>query len=497
MITKENFSQHLPSISVKELPADIKELHEFAVESSDGGRNWDAYADETVRPVIDHYFKKLNEFLSSKKETIKSEPEKKSQAKKLSQSEHFVDESKKREIKAVKDSESEDKQESDLELVEKIPEEIRFIRRYLSLHGKKKSKDDLLKFINAMHRAIVEKRIRKTSPFAKQMNYIQDKLVKKYNEKWNKKLESLVLTDKTLTEFKEIVSSFKVMPSVNFIKRYISLNGKFGMKEKAALLAKAMKTALDKGRVSKADKYRKLFDRMLSNLNKYVSERSQKALVIEESELNGLQGLTNDSELEDNSSLDSVKTKGAVMSVDEARKSTFETIGLQGPWLQLIGNACKPTHLFVSGPGGGGKSAFMLRYCEYLNGLGQKVLYIAGEQYGTPTFTELLNILDLRGDENFELAADFGERNPDDYDFVAFDSKDSLEIGIEEFRLFKRNHKKQSTITSSQSTKAGDFTGSGQWRNEVDTMVYCEGGVAKTLHDKNRWGGNGEMKIFN
>jgi len=27
-------------------------------------------------------------------------------------------------------------------------------------------------------------------------------------------------------------------------------------------------------------------------------------------------------------------------------------------------------------------------------------------------------------------------------------------------------------------------------------MIYCEAGIAKTDNDKNRWGGKGEMRIF-
>lgn len=60
----------------------------------------------------------------------------------------------------------------------------------------------------------------------------------------------------------------------------------------------------------------------------------------------------------------------------------------------------------------------------------------------------------------------------------------------------KKAYPNQSFLLSSQGTKSGDFTGSGQWRNEVDAMIYCEAGLAKTDSDKNRWGGKGEMKIF-
>src|SRR5207244_2837416 len=50
-------------------------------------------------------------------------------------------------------------------MVERIPEELRFIKRYINLNGKIKTKDDILRFINSLQKAILEKRIRKTSSY--------------------------------------------------------------------------------------------------------------------------------------------------------------------------------------------------------------------------------------------------------------------------------------------------------------------------------------------
>lgn len=203
MINKENFSQELRNIPVQELPADLKELHDFALESSDNGRNWDAYEDKDVKPIVDHYFKRLNEFLSGRNTPAKQETAtikqsvKKVLATKQPKERRHVVSRRDAEVTTTKNT-SEDESEPEIEFVKKMPEEIKFIRRCLSLNGKKKAKEDLLRFINALHRAIVEKRIRKSSPYAKQINYIQEKLVKKYNEKWEKKLEPMVLSEKTV-----------------------------------------------------------------------------------------------------------------------------------------------------------------------------------------------------------------------------------------------------------------------------------------------------------
>jgi hypothetical protein len=126
-------------------------------------------------------------------------------------------------------------------MVERMPEELRFIKRYVNLNGKTKTKDDILRFINSLQKAIVEKRIRKTSPYAEQVKYIQEKLIQVYNSMASKiKLE---LKPETLEELKKPTGGEKVMASIGFIKRYISMNGKPAMKEKAKQLLQQINKA--------------------------------------------------------------------------------------------------------------------------------------------------------------------------------------------------------------------------------------------------------------
>jgi len=474
------------------------------MESTEDGTNWKAYAEPEVKPLIDTYFKEINALLKSHKEEHAPKQEAKISAK---------TEAKSDEPMKVKNRKGQRKREpvveipeDESELTERIPDEIRFIRRYVSMYEKKKNKHDLLLFINALHRAMVEKRIRKTSRYAKQILYIQDKLVKTFNSM--NKVVVMPISAKIVAEFKEIISSEKVYPSVMLLKRYLSLNGKYGVKDKAKVLMDAMTRAFEKGRITKSDKYFKVFDKMHYTLSQYVKNKNQKILSIHEAELNGLSGIAGENEepgisgLEEIEGLGSINPDtidptqgGRIMSLSQARNAKFDTLGLTGGYLHLIGEACKPTHLFVYGDGGSGKSSFLLKYAEYLNHLGHKILYVAGEQYNTPTFTDLLKRLNIVGNKDFVIVKDLSVLKPSDFDFIALDSKDSLNVNVEDFRELKRAYPDQSFMVSSQGTKSGDFTGSGQWRNEVDTMIYCEAGVAKTDNDKNRWGGKGEMVI--
>lgn len=184
------------------------------------------------------------------------------------------------------------------------------------------------------------------------------------------------------------------------------------------------------------------------------------------------------------------------MSVKEALALKFDLIGLEGKWLELIGEACKPTSFFIYGEGGSGKSTFTLEFANYMAGKGNRVLYAAGEQFNTPVFTKMLQRLHITDRPGFVLVKNLHAQNPGNFDIIVLDSKDSLETDINAFRALRKRFPTQSYVILSQATKDGNFTGSEKWRNEVDTMIVCEKGIAYTNRDKNRWGGSGEMKIF-
>ncbi|MBK6936995.1 MAG: hypothetical protein IPH18_09050 [Chitinophagaceae bacterium] len=173
-------------------------------------------------------------------------------------------------------------------MVERIPEELRFIRRFVNLNGKTKTKDDLLHFINGLQKTILEKRIRKTSAYAAQVKYIQDSLVRTFNTMKAKiKLE---INTKTLKELR-IYWAGKRYTFIQLLKKYINLNGKVGMKEKAMKLVKQMETAAKKRKVKKGDVYEAPLQQAYKNLREFVSDKKQKTLLIEQRELNGLEGV--------------------------------------------------------------------------------------------------------------------------------------------------------------------------------------------------------------
>jgi hypothetical protein len=190
------------------------------------------------------------------------------------------------------------------------------------------------------------------------------------------------------------------------------------------------------------------------------------------------------------------KSLDGIMSIASASETKFDLLGLDGEYLNMIGEACRPTSFFMYGPGGSGKSTFTLKFAHYLAQKNNKVAYVAGEQYNTPVLKKMLERLKLSDIPNFHIVKNLDVINPGNYDVIVIDSKDSLDITHEDFKKLQEKYPKQTWAILSQATKDGGFTGSEKWRNLVDTMIYCEDGIAATGIDKNRWGGKNEIKVY-
>ena len=240
MITTSNYYDKVKSIDFHNLPEALRKGNEYVNKATNNGAGWEAYhGSNAIKKVIDMYFSKLNEFTANnhKAETKQHNKKVRQQSNAEIMKEAMIkqgvldpDGSKKTKGNKLK----KEKPVYEGNMVERMPEEIRYIKRFIGLHGKTKTKDDVLRFINALQKSILEKRIRKTSAYAKEIKYIQDSLIKTFNSmKARMKME---INEKTYNEFKAMAGGEKIYPSVQLIKKYINLNGKPGMKEKAKQL---------------------------------------------------------------------------------------------------------------------------------------------------------------------------------------------------------------------------------------------------------------------
>ncbi|MCS3797153.1 hypothetical protein [Niastella sp. OAS944] len=273
MFTIENYFDGIRHIDFSKYPEAIQKGHEFVLKITSNGANWDNYhASNAIKKTVDIYLSKLNAFVNGNT-TGKQEKKRKIAAPQ----------------KHIPKEKEPEQPGTPINLVERIPEELRFIKRFVNLDGKTKTKEELLRFINSLQKAILEKRIRKTSTWAEQIVYIQESLIQVYNTMKQKiKIE---LKPETRDKFRQLAGDEKVLPSIGFIKRYIGLNGKTGIKEKARKLLDQINKTMDKGKITDYDRYISEIHTIKKNLKAFISHKAEKTLEIEKAELNGLQGI--------------------------------------------------------------------------------------------------------------------------------------------------------------------------------------------------------------
>jgi len=494
MINHNNYYDKVKSIDFYNLPEALKKGNEYINKATSNGASWEAYhGSDAIKKVIDMYFSKLNEFTANnhKAEIKQHKEEHRHQSGKEIMKEAMIRQGitnpdgspKKKSTKKIQSDET----DSNEKLVERIPEEVRFIRRFLNLNGKTKTKDDILRFINALQKAILEKRIRKTSTYAKEIKHIQESLIKTFNSMRAKiKLE---ITDKTYNEFKEAATGEKVYPSVQLIKKYINMNGKPGMKEKAAKLIKQMESAAKRRKVTKGDAYETSLQKAYNNLKVFIADKKQKELQIEARELNGLNGLLN--------GLDGIDDempvrKSAVMNSMDFANLEFDTLGLQGKWQELIGDPSRNFTAMVFGKPKMGKSYLCIDFAGYLARNHGKVLYVAKEEGLDMTLQKKLNEKHVVHPNLF--VASTMPRDLSAYDFVFLDSVNRLGLQPEDLNRLRALNPSKSFVFVFKTSKTGNFKGSQSFQHDVDVVIeVAEKGKAVQM---GRFNQGGEMEIF-
>jgi hypothetical protein len=489
MIATNNYFNQVNNIDFSSLPEAFKKGHEFLVKATNNGESWTSYqSSDTVKKTIDIYLAKLNEFVNANKKAEKKQRQKqvRQQSDKAVIHDAMIKQGLINPDGSPKKKTKKNSNLSEPTMVERIPEELRFIKRFVNLNGKTKTKEELLRFINSMQKAILEKRIRKTSSYAEQIKYIQDKLIEVYNEMKAKIKIELKLD--TYEALKKLTGEEKVMPSVNFIKRYIGMNGKPGMKEKAKQLLEQINRSYTKGKITDNDPYIVEIHELKKNLKAFITNKSEKVLEIEKTTLNGLEGILGCS----CQNLNGVVEKPEIMNSLDFAKMDFDTLGFTGKWLELIGDPSSNFTAMVFGKPKMGKSYLCIEFAGYLARHHGKVLYVANEEGLDYTLQQKLNDKDV-AHPNLYVASVLPE-NLAAYDFIFLDSVNRLGLKPEDLNRLKALNPTKSFIFIFQSTKDGNFRGANSFQHDVDVVIGVpEKGKAVQM---GRFNQGGEIAIF-
>lgn len=510
-INKSNYFEQVKEFGIDNLPGSMKKAHELIDTATKGGSDWNAY--DQFKKAMDMQFEALSLLMSRQvKPEIESGPKKaapKAKVKRESPARKVVQhverktrhEGQKRHAPKLKFPKV-NVQSKDVEL---ISPEIAFIKRFALLHGKTKNKGQVLSFIKSLQRAIVEKRISKSSKHSKLISEIQKQLIKTYE----KMPETVVFKfqQPTLVKYLKIAGSESILPSVRFIKQFIGLQEKPITSEKAKTFYNRIVSAIDNKTLSTKDRYFKHIKLIMQALKRFADANgSSDSLDITEAQLSGLEGVLRECgfvvsgyEYEESyedenelSGVDSLPPRNTILNSQEVINLKSEKLDFQGKWLDFIGNPSRGFTVMIYGKPKFGKSYLAVEFAGYLARNHGKVLYVAREEGFDDTLKQKLSEKNV-AHSNLDVS-DYLPENLQGYDFVFLDSVTRLELDPMDLDELERSYPAISFVYLFQTTKGGDSKGSNEFKHNVDVVVEVpEKGRAVQY---GRYNQGGELQIF-
>jgi len=426
--------------------------------------------------------------------------------------------SKKAEKKEV-DSKQADKkdQEGNSKKVEHISPELRFMKSFINMDGKKKDRHKIRLFINRVQRAIQERRITKKSKYAKQIMDIQEKLIAFHGRFKNDKEElPISFNEETKNYFLKLIAEEDVLLSVKYIKSYINLQGKLIPNKKALSLFNRISKAVEKGNLSSGDKYWKQIETILNHLESFVKKNPNEGILkVEPRTLNGLNGIVTGCECEPeitysfeskipkqldiNSLTDRYLTSGKtvkdnrfMMSSEDLMGMSFKHVGLKDKWLNFIGDPEVGFRIAIFGKPKMGKSYLMIEFAGYLAANHGRVLYIAKEEGKSATLKKKLK--DTAATHPNFMVSNYIPENLGDFDYAFYDSTTKLGLTPDNLMAINAAFKNTASIEIHQVTKDGKARGLNDFVHDVDSIIEVyEKGKAR---QDGRFNQGGELDFF-
>jgi len=545
-INTQNYYQYVNEVGVDNFTPGLKKMHDVIDTLTTAGTNWSQYV--IYKDRIDKQFEALEMFMdekmaeksfnksSFKKEAFKDEQTtKQTEPSTKSESPAYSQTNKKSEKPLVKkaankkpqqsdDGDSDDKgyKKPDIKgkSVELISPEVSFIKRFVLLHNKIKTKEQIVGFIRALQKAIIERKIRKTSRYAKMIEGIQSQLVSIY-QRMGQEIK-LQFSESDLNKYYKIAGAEMVMPSVRFIKAYYSLQGKEVNKHKASNLLNRIEKSINREELSSEDKYFKYIRQIKHSLESFLKQQGKQVLKISEAELNGLEGVLKECGCHDMKGFEYEETDEEELSGMENeigdkeqpvtnpkqsnKKAPFKTVlnseqvvnlksdklNFTGKWLSFIGNPSKGFTAMIYGKPKLGKSYLAIDFAGYLARNHGKVLYAAYEEGFDDTLQQKLKEKNVVHPNLY--VSDYLPSNIKGYGFVFIDSVNRAGLSPEHIQELEAKNPNTSFVYVFQTTKDGKFRGANEHQHNVDVVITIP---QKGLAVQNgRYNQGAEMRIF-
>jgi len=218
-INSQNYYQFANQVGIDKLLPGLKKMHEVIDKVTKGGEDWSMY--NTYRDRFDKQFEALEMFIDETNkpttEKVQTQPQHKTEHKAKELKPYKTHQSVKSGGGGGSHGNKKSKKEKRFEKpkvkgkgVELISPEISFIRRFVLLHNKTKTKEQIVGFIRALQKAIIERRLRKAAKHSKVIEEIQKQLVSVYRKMGSEM--TFRFDDKDLNRYYKIAGAEVVMP---------------------------------------------------------------------------------------------------------------------------------------------------------------------------------------------------------------------------------------------------------------------------------------------
>lgn len=287
------FDQVEQYLDIIQSDADFKATYDFIHKITKKGKepeNLDA--DEGIREMFDLFVENLNKRMagkakgrsSGKSATPDTKPPKTDAAKQKPASKPRPQATVSKTATRKEKTDRETEQEA--EKVEHIPSDIALVKKYISLHDKQKTYDQVLSVWRAFNKAIVERKVTKDSPFKSEIATMNKSLSVALEEARNVGSLHLIIPNARLNTYTKIATSVEKSASVPILLEYINISGKDGMQERAHKLIKRIERTTNSGKL-KGDRYAKDMKTVQEDLEAYIN-RETDVVMLTDYTLNGI-----------------------------------------------------------------------------------------------------------------------------------------------------------------------------------------------------------------
>lgn len=515
-ITTENYFEQYAKLDLSKVPHSIKKGHKSAIIAAEN--DWKFYnSNEKIRQGVDNYFNLFSQIIfGTQEEATEKTPKKVPTPKQKTTRKDKATKSQKIKSTTRTTQAKTMRVESDqnAEKVTTFSTELKFIRRYVNMNGKEKSRNQIRLFINALQKAIRDKLIRKTSKYEKEIMDIQDNVIYLHGRfKNDKELLEVEITESKRVKYLKILGKEIEYPSIKLIKSYINLQGKIIDNIKASRLLNRIKNAIDRKRFNKRDPYWKEVQNIIKNLNSFVKKNEKHGVLqIEEQTLNGLNEIVN-CECGEPEILDGVKIpeeldiekltenyfaqkkKGDnrfLLNSKAYSNINFQTFGFSGRWLKLFGDPEVGFSAVIQGRPKMGKSTLAITFSGDMAENHGAVLYIAREEGKSETFKSKLK--KAAATHNNLYVSNYIPVNLREFKFVIFDSVTKMGLTPRHLEALK-NTFPTSFIGIHQVTKDGKARGTNEYIHDADIII--EVNKVGYATSRGRFNEGGELDFFN